>query len=132
MRILELCSSAWPMPEIQAQIDSLRLAFSANINCPFELKPSFPYGSPSEAYQPSPLHDSHYNDQLNSIPNTVQNSMGYSTHPLTPVSVGTGESKSDPSQIQSFGVISQTTPLNQRFNAPLVDEDSWDPTRIIK
>lgn len=131
MRILELCSPAWPMPEIQAQIDSLRLAFSANINYPFELKPSFPYGSPSEAYPPSPLHDSHYNDQLNSIPNTIQNSMGYSTHPLTPVSVGTGESKSDPSQIQSFGVISQTAPLNQHFNAPLVDEDSWDPTRII-
>lgn len=36
------------MPEVEAQILGLREAFSANLSRPFELKPSFPYGTPSE------------------------------------------------------------------------------------
>ena len=136
MRILEQCSSSWPMPEVQAQIDSLRIAFSADINRPFELKSSFPYGSPPEPYHPSPPHDPHYNANLASIPPTVQNRMDYAAHPITPpISVGSAgpeESKSDSSQLHPFGVLPQGTPLNQQFSAPLVDEDCWDPTGIIK
>lgn len=48
MRLLERCIADWPMPEVEAQIHGLREAFSANLSRPFELKPSFPYGSPSE------------------------------------------------------------------------------------
>ena len=47
MRILERCTAAWPMPEMQAQIDALREAFSADTSKPFMLKPSFPYNSPA-------------------------------------------------------------------------------------
>ena len=47
MRILEQCTAAWPMPEMQAQIDALREAFSADTSKPFMLKPSFPYNSPA-------------------------------------------------------------------------------------
>lgn len=45
---------AWPMPEVQKQIDSIREAFSADTRRPFVLKPSFPYGSPHTANRLSP------------------------------------------------------------------------------
>ncbi len=55
MRILERCVAAWPMPETEAQINSLRAAFSADVTKPFELKESFPLGSPSDQSRPSPM-----------------------------------------------------------------------------
>ncbi|PYH99553.1 C6 finger domain protein [Aspergillus ellipticus CBS 707.79] len=111
MRILERCSSAWPMPELQAQIDSLRFAFSADVSRPFELKPTFPYGSPSEPYHPSPPLDSHYGPSLNQVSGV--------------------QSRSDSSQLQPLGLIPSHSISSQTINAPLVDENSWDPTRII-
>ncbi|KAJ5392348.1 hypothetical protein N7509_007838 [Penicillium cosmopolitanum] len=129
MRILERCSTAWPMPEIQAQIDSLRLAFSADTHRPFELKPSFPYGSPSEPYQPSPPMDAHYHPHLGN----VQSRVGLNAHPITPpISAGAEDSKSDTSsQLQSLGMVPHQPPTTHPLDAPLVDENSWDPTRII-
>jgi hypothetical protein len=53
MRILEQCVDEWPVPETVAQINGLRAAFSADLNKPFELKGTFPLGSP-ESQQPSP------------------------------------------------------------------------------
>ncbi|KAJ5612419.1 hypothetical protein N7510_005613 [Penicillium lagena] len=133
MRILERCSAAWPMPEIQAQIDSLRLAFSADTSRPFELKPSFPYGSPSEPYHPSPPLDAHYHPHLSQVPANVQSRVGFNMHPLTPpISAGTEDSKSDTSsQLQSLGMVPHQPPTTHPLDAPLVDENSWDPTRII-
>ncbi|KAJ0420999.1 hypothetical protein BJY00DRAFT_323445 [Aspergillus carlsbadensis] len=128
MRILERCSSAWPMPEIQAQIDSLRLAFSANTNRPFELKPTFPYGSPSEPYQPSPTLENQYHPQPSQI-SQLQERAGFQAYPITPpISAGTEDSKTGTPQLQPPGMIS-THPV--QTEAPLVDENSWDPTRII-
>ncbi|XHG02789.1 hypothetical protein AWENTII_006119 [Aspergillus wentii] len=113
MRILEQCSSAWPMPEIQAQIDSLRLAFSADTNRSFELKSTFPYGSPSEPYHPSPPPlDSHYQPQLNQISSNIPN-------------------RSDSSQLQPLGMLPHHPVSSHSIDAPLVDENNWDPTRII-
>ncbi|OAL34019.1 hypothetical protein AYO20_06667 [Fonsecaea nubica] len=60
MRILERCISAWPMPETEAQINALRAAFSADVNKPFELKESFPHGTPSENSRPSPISPQPY------------------------------------------------------------------------
>jgi hypothetical protein len=134
MRILERCSTAWPMQEIQAQIDSLRLAFSADTHRPFELKPSFPYGSPSEPYQPSPPMDAHYHPHLNQISSNVQSRVGFNTHPMTPpISAGAeSDAKSDTSsQLQSLGMVPHQPPTTHPLEAPLVDEHSWDPTRII-
>lgn len=54
MRILEECAPSWPMPEMQQQVDNLRQAFSADVNKPFELKPTFPFGSPQVHSQSSP------------------------------------------------------------------------------
>ncbi|BCS21388.1 uncharacterized protein APUU_21820S [Aspergillus puulaauensis] len=128
MRILERCSSAWPMPEIQAQIDSLRLAFSANINRPFELKPTFPYGSPSEPYQPSPTLETQYHPQPSQISN-IQERAGFHPYPITPpISADTEDSKAGTPQLQSANILA-THPVHTE--APLVDENSWDPTRII-
>ncbi|KAL4734640.1 hypothetical protein BDV11DRAFT_50741 [Aspergillus similis] len=128
MRILERCSSAWPMPEIQAQIDSLRLAFSANINRPFELKATFPYGSPSEPYQPSPTLETPYNPQPSQISN-LQERTGFHPYPITPpISAGTEDSKAGTPQLHPPALISTHS---VHAEAPLVDESSWDPTRII-
>ncbi|KGO65722.1 Transcription factor, fungi [Penicillium italicum] len=129
MRILETCSTAWPMPEIQAQIDSLRLAFSADMHRPFELKPSFPYGSPSEPYHPSPPMDAHYHPQLNQLQSRVR----YNPLPVTPpISTGAEDSKSDTSsQIQSLGMVAHHPPTTHPLDAPSIDETHWDPTRII-
>lgn len=135
MRILEQCSGAWPMPEIQAQIDSLRLAFSADINRPFELKSTFPYGSPSEPYHPSPppFDSSHYTPPLNQVTDSVPSRVGYSAYPITPpMSTGTEDAKSESSQLQPLGMITPHPVSNHPMEAPLVDESSWDPTRIIK
>ncbi|KAJ5915351.1 hypothetical protein N7466_011284 [Penicillium verhagenii] len=133
MRILERCSTAWPMPEIQAQIDSLRLAFSADTNRSFELKPSFPYGSPSEGYQPSPPMDAHYHPHLGQVSSHVQSRVGFNTHPITPpISAGAEDSKSDTSsQLQSLGMVPHQPPTTHPLDQPLVDENTWDPTRII-
>ncbi|RAL07481.1 Zn(II)2Cys6 transcription factor [Aspergillus homomorphus CBS 101889] len=131
MRILERCSTAWPMPELQAQIDSLRFAFSADVSRPFELKPTFPYGSPSEPYHPSPSSDSSYGPQLNQASN-LPSRVGHAAYQLTPpMSTDTKESKSDSSQLQPLGLIPSQSISSHTIDAPLVDENSWDPTRII-
>ncbi|PHH83873.1 hypothetical protein CDD83_2884 [Cordyceps sp. RAO-2017] len=58
MRIMEKVMEAWPMPELQKQIDAVREAFSADVRRPFALKPSFPYGSPHSS-QSSPPRGTH-------------------------------------------------------------------------
>lgn len=58
MRLLEHCVPLWDMPDVNAQINSLREAFSADLSKPFELKRTFPHGSPP-AHRPSqspPFH----------------------------------------------------------------------------
>lgn len=121
------------MPEIQAQIDALRLAFSADVNRPFELKPTFPYGSPSEPYQSSPPLDPQYQPQFSQLPSTIQSRLGYGMHPITPpLSTGTEDSKPDPAQLQSLGMVPTQPVSSHPMEVPLVDENSWDPTRIIK
>jgi hypothetical protein len=132
MRILERCSSDWVLPELQAQIDSLRIAFSANINRPFELKSSFPYGSPSESYSSSPPpNDTQYNHhRFTQIPTSTQSQIAYTTHPITPPSLSNEDSKSE--SPQTLGVMPPNPPVSHPLGVPLVDENSWDPTRIIK
>jgi hypothetical protein len=133
MRILERCSSDWVLPELQAQIDSLRIAFSANINRPFELKPSFPYGSPSESYSSSsPPNDTQYSHhRFTQIPTSTQSQIAYTTHPITPPSLSNEDSKSESPHLQTLGVMPPNPPVSHPLGVPLVDENSWDPTRII-
>ena len=137
MRVLEQCISAWPMPEMEAQINALRVAFSANIDKPFELKATFPYGSPSEPYQPSPPLDSQYH-HLQIPPNPQYDHQGQFPHPsqtLTPpISAGACDSRTDspqypPSFVQQHA---QSASSMLRHNSvPMPENVQWNPTPII-
>ena len=139
MRILESCTSTWPVPEMQARIDALREAFSADTSRPFELKPSFPYGSPtsSAGLQPSPPPDDHLAHRM--MP--AQESLGQSHHvpynaqPITPpVSAGFDASKGNTLSSASMPMISngpqQQLPLQTSSMGN--DQVEWNPTPIFK
>lgn len=137
MRVLEECISAWPMSELEAQINALRVAFSANIDKPFELKASFPYNSPSEPYQPSPPSDSQYHhlqipqnpqyDHQRQAPQSLQT-------PTPPISAAASDSRTDsPQYPPTFGQPhGQTAPPMPAHNAvPMPENVQWNPTPII-
>ncbi|KAL2263546.1 hypothetical protein VTK26DRAFT_6282 [Humicola hyalothermophila] len=127
MRILEKCMSAWPMPDMQKQIDSVREAFSADIRKPFVLKPTFPYGSPHSASHPSPPVR-----QLNTqVPHSQ---VSYASHPLTPVSAGSLDTKGDSPTVQPLTTMasnpgSQASGVAQTL--PLAEAPAWNPSRIF-
>jgi len=127
MRILEKCMSAWPMPDMQKQIDSVREAFSADIRKPFVLKPTFPYGSPHSATHPSPPG--------RPLDSQMQHSqVSYTNHPLTPVSVGHPDTKGDSPVVQSLTTMasvhgSQASGVPQTL--PLSEAPAWNPSRIF-
>ncbi|KAK4128660.1 hypothetical protein N657DRAFT_676415 [Parathielavia appendiculata] len=132
MRILEKVMVAWPMPDMQRQIDSVREAFSADVRKPFVLKPTFPYGSPHSATHPSP--PGRPLDHNTQMPHSQQVSYT-SHHPLTPVSVGTQlDSKSDSPVVQSLTTMasvhgSQASGVTQTL--PLSEAPAWNPSRIF-
>jgi hypothetical protein len=73
MRVLETMAPSFPMPEMQQQVNSLRQAFSADTSKPFELKPTFPFGSPQVAPQTSPLsNDGSYRPRHPSHPSPLE------------------------------------------------------------
>ncbi|KAL9110051.1 MAG: hypothetical protein Q9227_005390 [Pyrenula ochraceoflavens] len=131
MRLLEECIKVWAMPEMQNQVHSLRAAFSADLNKPFELKPSFPYGSPSEPNQSSPPLE--YQMRMNQ---DQQRQVGpYTPHTITPpISAGPRDSQNEsphmhhpvgmmpPSQAH---VTTNLTPVNA------VSTAEWNPSRIF-
>ncbi|KAH6619263.1 hypothetical protein B0J18DRAFT_239553 [Chaetomium sp. MPI-SDFR-AT-0129] len=127
MRILEKCMSAWPMPDMQKQIDSVREAFSADTRKPFVLKPSFPYGSPHSVTHPSPPG--------RTLDSQIQHpQVSYTNHPLTPVSVGPQDAKGDSPVVQSLTTMgsvhgSQASGVSQTL--PLSEAPSWNPSRIF-
>ncbi|KAK3330090.1 hypothetical protein B0H66DRAFT_469213 [Apodospora peruviana] len=142
MRILEKCMGAWPMPDMQKQIDSVREAFSADTRKPFVLKPSFPYGSPQStthssppgpSYRPELAHSSPMNQQMNS---QVQHShVSYTSHPISPpISAGPLDSKGDSPDVQLAMMASshgtQGSAVQQVL--PLADAPAWNPSRIFE
>ncbi|KAL2361224.1 hypothetical protein RJZ56_005876 [Blastomyces dermatitidis] len=129
MRLLEQCATTWPVPDLQESINQLRLAFSADINKPFELKRSFPYGSPSDQHHPSPPMDSHYLSSSFAASCPEQNQLAYGTHALTPPISAEVNDKAGGPTLQE---IMQSHDQNQDLlNIPLADSNTWDPTRII-
>ncbi|SPQ18331.1 be58ca52-ac8b-4225-b3c4-c3ec358facfd [Thermothielavioides terrestris] len=135
MRILEKCMSAWPMPDMQKQVDSVREAFSADTRKPFVLKPTFPYGSPHSATHPSPPGMPHSQVSYTTATATATTTNAHH-HPLTPVSVGPPDSKSVSPVVpalttmapgaasQASSGVAQTLPLAE---AP----PAWNPSRIF-
>lgn len=125
------------MPEMQAQIDALREAFSADMNKPFELRRTFPYGSPGAPLQPSPPIDMDYNTQPLSRNSSIehQRRVCYINQPITPpISAGHGDSKDDSPAAQSFAMMT-TVPRPHHLMAnsmTMADPITWNPTRIFE
>ena len=139
MRILEKCMGAWPMADMQRQVESIRLAFSADVRKPFVLKPSFPYGSPSSSAHSSPPGQYRADvPRSGSMEQTVDTRMphsqvSYISHPMTPISESQLDSKSD-SGVQSLAMMatSQTQPSVMQHAIPLPDAPTWNPSRIFE
>ena len=160
MRILERCLSAWPMPETEAQINALRTAFSADVNKPFDLKESFPHGTPSGQSQPSPksppaseklhaiqlvqqktleVHQAQNNPYLAQNMGQMSRQPGYLATP--PVSVYTGDSKPHtPMYAQGYDQLNDQASFSNMASsaggyypqqAQSVAEIQWNPTPIM-
>ena len=142
MRILEKCTSSWPMPDMQQQIDALREAFSADTRKAFVLKPSFPYGSPGAPvnstpprpvqYRQASTHGSQQNLEQQHAPQQVS----YTAHPISPpISAGGVDTKSDSPAVQSLvmmatGQRGPQAPMSS--GVPMPDQSTWNPSRIFE
>ena len=125
------------MPEMQQQVNSLRQAFSTDTSKPFELKPTFPFGSPQVAPQSSPLSNhSTYRPRHPSQPSPLEQpgQVNYHTHPITPpISASDRDSKADSPVAQSLVVMAsgqrapQSTPGMQ-----MPESVQWNPQRIFE
>ena len=131
---------AWPMPEMQIQVNQLREAFSADVNRPFELKRGFPFESPSPSVgglQPSPPLEHLPQPMLTrheSLDHRVQNP--YNPTPMTPPISSAGlsfdESKDGllmSSSVQMMGSSQQRTMPMQTTSMSVGQE--WNPTPIF-
>jgi hypothetical protein len=137
MRILETCTPAWPMPEMHQQVDTLRQAFSADVTKPFELKPTFPFGSPQVHAQSSPMsNEGSYRSRLPShqSPLDQPGQVNYHTHPITPpISASDHDSKTDSPIAQSLvmmtaGPRAPQAPSGMQMQEPV----QWNPQRIFE
>lgn len=137
------------MPDMQQQIDSLREAFSADTTKPFELKPTFPYGSPGgpAQYSPSQVSVSQYRQpDLIRAPMDVTNleasnaqasQVSYTSYPITPpISATASDSQGESPDIQSMILMSGGQQVQQQSMAttmPMVDHvQHWNPSRIFE
>lgn len=143
MRLMEKVMEAWPMPELQKQIDAVREAFSADVRRPFVLKPSFPYGSPHSSSHSSPPRGTQgYRPAMDRTGPMDQHldtphaqTVSYISHPISPpISTGPGDSKSDSPAVQSLVMMPQDGhgPDLQQSMAMPSNQPSWNPARIFE
>ncbi|KAJ2892009.1 lipase regulator 1 [Zalerion maritima] len=138
MRILERCMSAWPMPDMQRQIDSIREAFSADTTKLFVLKPSFPYGSPHSSHHSTPRAPGpNSGGQMPGRPSQQHidtsgaQQVSYAGHPISPpISAGPVDTKGDSSIIMMPGSQGSQAPAMPQA-VPLADAPTWNPNRIF-
>lgn len=140
MRILERCTSAWPMPDMQQQIDALREAFSADVRKPFVLKPSFPYGSPGAPVNQTPprINNQYRQPSIHSAPqqNLPQQVSSY-CHPISPpISAGgVTDTKSDSPAVQSLVMMAtgqRVAPQQPIAAGGMTDPSGWNPSKIFE
>lgn len=137
MRILETCAPVWPMPEMQTQVNNLRQAFSADTSKPFELKPTFPFGSPSVPNSSSPMsNNGTYRTRLPSQPSPLEQpgQVHYQIHPITPpISASDNGSKTDSPVAQSLVMMAQGQRGPQPSSGMQMQEPmQWNPQRIFE
>ncbi|KAL8922031.1 MAG: hypothetical protein Q9172_003747 [Xanthocarpia lactea] len=132
MLLLEDCTSAWPMPEMQSQIDALREAFSADINKPFRLRPNFPYGSPRPNLRHSHSEpvETKYQPTLGRQTSHEQVApIHYATQPLTPpTSAGLEDTNSGS---MNLGVMPNSHQQGLNIDNVSFDQVEWNPSRIF-
>lgn len=136
MRILERCVSSRAMPETKAQINALREAFSADTSKPFELKPNFPYRSPSPNMRPSPSFDIKYQHDVLSRPNSNGQiaQAPYHHQPLTPPLSGEHELPNQPISATAMPIMPtiEHQPIPLTSNSIENDQIAWNPSRIFE
>ncbi|KAG8411432.1 hypothetical protein J3458_015493 [Metarhizium acridum] len=115
MRLMETVMEAWPMPDLQKQVDAIREAFSADIGRPFVLKPSFPYGSP------------HPSNQSSSPRGTV-------AYQVPAHRTGSMDQQLDPSNQHSLVMMPQDgqVPDMQQTMGLANSPPTWNPARIFE
>ncbi|KAF2707536.1 hypothetical protein K504DRAFT_383460 [Pleomassaria siparia CBS 279.74] len=136
MRILETCTPAWPMPEMHQQVNTLRQAFSADVTKPFELKPSFPFGSPQVLAQSSPIsNEGSYRSRHPSQQSPLEHpgQVHYHTHPITPpISASDHDLKADSPVAQSLVMMaSGQRTVQPSSGMPMQESVQWNPQRIF-
>jgi hypothetical protein len=124
------------MPEMHQQVNNLRQAFSVDTTKPFELKPSFPFGSPQVPPQSSPSsHTGSYRSRLPSQPSPLEHpgQMNYHTHPISPpISACDQDSKADSPVAQSL-VMMASGQRSAYIAGPHMQEPvQWNPQRIFE
>ncbi|KAK5948083.1 hypothetical protein OHC33_010925 [Knufia fluminis] len=140
MRVLERCILEWPMPEVEAQINGLRAAFSVDLNKPFDLKPTFPYGTPSE-HSKSPEErrssEPQQHFQNSQEQQFYQQSMQHNTYFQTPAVSAVPTTRP---QAPQFRQDYHEGPTNQQYhqmastnnpNNATPPTEQWNPTPII-
>ncbi|KAF2836339.1 hypothetical protein M501DRAFT_940292 [Patellaria atrata CBS 101060] len=136
MRILEQCTPSWPMSEMHDQVNALREAFSVDLSKPFELKPSFPYGSPGAPNHPSPplSNDGTYRGRGSGQDLSLEQpgQVTYHAHPITPpISATDTDSKADSPAVQSLAMMSTGQRQPSSSSIQLQEPAQWNPTRIF-
>lgn len=131
MRLLEKCTSAWPVPEMQASIDALREAFSADTSQAFRLKPSFPYGSPRAPLKLSePVETKYHAPFARQSSHEQAAQVNYGTQPLTPpISAGLDTA---PSGSMNLGLMPNGHQQGLDMDSINLDQSGWDPTGIFE
>lgn len=140
MRIVEQVMEAWPMPELQAQVDTVREAFSADVNKPFVLKASFPYSSPQPANRSPASAPKVYRQilprqgSLDQPLDTTAASYGhFGTQPVTPpISTGPmGSANDSPAVAHMENMMAQGGQLGAMPMA-VPDQNAWNPSKIFE
>ncbi|KID70489.1 Transcription factor, fungi, partial [Metarhizium hybridum] len=142
MRLMETVMEAWPMPDLQKQVDAIREAFSADIGRPFVLKPSFPYGSPHPSNQSSSPQGTmayhvpaHRTGSMDHQLDPSNQHVSYINRPITPpISVGAMDSRSDSPAVQSLVMMPQDGPVPdmQQTLGLANNPPTWNPARIFE
>ncbi|KFY18305.1 hypothetical protein V491_04801 [Pseudogymnoascus sp. VKM F-3775] len=134
------------MPDMQQQIDALREAFSADTRKPFDLKPSFPYGSPTSSNQSSPPTLQYNNSTLSptsSVDHQPRQSLNqhanqhhvtYTSPPeQSPVSTAGMGVKVDANAPAVQGLVMMPGGHQQGMQTTMAmaDPSAWNPARIF-
>ncbi|KAL8703866.1 MAG: hypothetical protein Q9201_002955 [Fulgogasparrea decipioides] len=130
MRLLESCTSACPMQDMQSSIDALREAFSADTTQPFRLRSNFPYGSPKARLRPSESAETKFHPTVDRHPSQEQAAQTqYGAQPLTPpISAGLDATNSGSMSLGMMPSSHHGLPIDDMG----LDQSEWNPTRIFK